>query len=232
MTQPKSDPRVDALVRANLRFVSSLVSRYRDYPVEYDELVASGNLGLVIAARKFDRDRGFQFTTYAAYFILREILATVVRELCPWHTTTSGGWKPNRFFRIRAIMRQQPRDMWAACMADVLGIPLTTAERIIEDFAVVFSQGWDFERQEDEGAEGPEAAARGTEIAVWIARAMSLLTTQEARVITWRYFDKRELTFQQIGANLGVSRQRAEQIERRALRTLRTAAKKEGVEWP
>jgi RNA polymerase sigma factor (sigma-70 family) len=232
MIQPKPDPRVDALVRAHLRLVPSIVCRYRDYPVEYDELIASGNLGLVIAARKFDATRGVKFPTYATYFVVREVLVAVIRELCPWHTATSGGWKSNRFFKIRAIMRQQPREKWASCVATALDLPEAAAERLLRDFTVVFAAGWDFDRQEDEGAEDPEDAARNVEVASWIARAMTCLTSQESRVIAWRYFDKRELTFEQIGASLGVSRQRAEQIERRALRMLREAAKKEGVDWP
>jgi RNA polymerase sigma factor (sigma-70 family) len=228
----KPDPRVDALVRAHIRLVPSIVNRYRDYPVDCDELIASGNLGLVIAARKFDEARGVRFSTYATYFILREVLVAVIRELNPWHNATSGGWKSNRFFKIRAIMRQQPRERWATCVAGALDMPVATAERLLRDFTVVFTAPWDIDRQADECAADPEDQAGASEMATWITRAMRALTAQEARVIAWRYLDKRELTFEQIGASLGVSRQRAEQVERRALRVLRDAAKKEGIDWP
>lgn len=227
---PKS-PR-DVLIAQHLRLVHSIARRYCDYPVDYDELLASGNLGLVLAAGKFDPDRGVAFTTYATYYITREVLVAVVRELCPWHIATAGPWKSNRFFRLRAIMRDHPREEWSRRVGEALRLPEDVAARLLEDFVVVFAVAWDFDRTEGPEAEDPEGVTDTHRTASWLSGALAVLDEREAKVVSWRYLDRRELSLAAIGKMLGVTRERVRQIESEALAKLRAKAEKDGVTWP
>lgn len=70
----------DALVQANLRYVVAVALQYRRYGIRLADLIAEGNVGLMIAVRKFDADRGTRFVTYAGYWIRAYILDCVVRS--------------------------------------------------------------------------------------------------------------------------------------------------------
>ena len=61
------------LVEHNLRLVVSIASRYQGYGLELDDLIQSGNLGLMTAAERYDPDRGFRFTTFAVHWICQYI---------------------------------------------------------------------------------------------------------------------------------------------------------------
>ena len=68
--QEDDDPRaLDALLVSHVRLVLSIAQKYRRHGLPVDDLVAEGNLGLVEAARRFDRARGTRFSTYAAWWV-------------------------------------------------------------------------------------------------------------------------------------------------------------------
>jgi len=71
---------IDKLVESNLRFVIAVALQYRRYGIRISDLVAEGNLGLMMAVRKFDPDRGTRFVTYAGYWIRAYVLDLVVRS--------------------------------------------------------------------------------------------------------------------------------------------------------
>ena len=68
---------IEALVRANLRFVVAEAKRYRQWGVSLEDLISEGNLGLLAAARRFDPTRGVRFISYAAWWVRQAILAAV-----------------------------------------------------------------------------------------------------------------------------------------------------------
>jgi len=91
---------LDKLARANLRYVIAIALKYGRYRVPLADLVSEGNVGLVIAARKFDPDRGTRFVTYAAHWIRACILEHVIRG-SSMVGSGSGPMRSKVFFRLR-----------------------------------------------------------------------------------------------------------------------------------
>ena len=90
----------EALIRANLRFVVAIALKYRRYGIPIGDLIAEGNLGLSIAAEKFDPHRGTRFVAYAGYWVRALVLDLVVRST----TMVGAGSGPLRsklYFRLR-----------------------------------------------------------------------------------------------------------------------------------
>lgn len=95
----KSEEAAERLVRSHLRYVVATATKYRRYGVPVSDLIAEGNLGLVHALRKFDPDRGFRFVTYASYWIRAYILNHIIRS---WSVVPgSGALRSKTFFKLR-----------------------------------------------------------------------------------------------------------------------------------
>lgn len=95
----KSEEAAERLVRSHLRYVVATATKYRRYGVPVSDLIAEGNLGLVHALRKFDPERGFRFVTYASYWIRAYILNHIIRS---WSVVPgSGALRSKTFFKLR-----------------------------------------------------------------------------------------------------------------------------------
>ena len=90
----------DALVRANLRYVVAIAFKYHRYGFPVAELIAEGNFGVVHALTKFDPERGYRFVTYAAYWIRTFILTYIIRS---WSLVGAGSGvlRSVMFFKLR-----------------------------------------------------------------------------------------------------------------------------------
>src|SRR5262252_3883436 len=89
-----------ALVEANLRFVVAVALQYRRYGIPVWELIAEGSLGLMLAVRKFDPERGTRFVTYAGYWIRAYVLDLVVKSTS-MVGGGSGALRSKLYFRLR-----------------------------------------------------------------------------------------------------------------------------------
>src|SRR5262245_33692300 len=88
------------LVEANLRFVVAIALQYRRYGIPVWDLIAEGSLGLMMAVRKFDPERGTRFVTYAGYWIRAYVLDLVVKSTS-MVGAGSGVLRSKLFFRLR-----------------------------------------------------------------------------------------------------------------------------------
>ena len=116
------------LVEPTLRHVVAIAVQFRRYPVGLGDLVAEGNVGLLVALRKYDPDRGTRFVTYAAYWIRAYILTHVVRS----YSLVGGGGGALRskvFFRLRRERARLAamlgdREAEDAALAKRFGVPV------------------------------------------------------------------------------------------------------------
>lgn len=228
----------ERLVRANLRFVVAVALKYRRYAIRLGDLVAEGNLGLMIAAKKFDPHRGTRFVTYASYWIRALILDLVVRA----SSLVGGGTGPLRsklFFRLR---RERARIGNLALDASERNALLaerfdTTEERMEEmlrrldakdvslDAAVFSDSGATLLDTLDSGEPTVEAELAEEESMENARRrlhaALEELDARERYILEQRFMQDEEASLAAIGRTLGVSRERARQLEARAKQKLR-----------
>lgn len=230
----------DVLIRANLRYVVAIAMTYRRYGLPIAELVSEGNFGLVHAVSKFDPERGTRFVTYAAYWVRAYILNYVIRS---WSLVGvgSGPLRSKLFFRLRrerARIANLSNDTLQAdrMLAERFG---ETQEKIVRlanrlearDISLdarLFDDGpvamLDTLESAEPNQEDSFASKQWHDIIRHDLRAvLTQLDPRERYIVESRMMADSDdaMSLAEIGRKLGVSRERARQLEARAKRKLR-----------
>ncbi len=226
------------LVRSNLRFVVSMAVQHQRKGVRLADLVAEGNIGLLIAAKKFDPSRGTRFVTYAGFWIRAYILDLIVRASAVVGAG-SGPMRSKIFFRLR---RERARLAQAGIdgaertriLAERLGTTEAKMEHLIGHLdlravSVDAPIANDTSTTLLDTMEGHEPDAErhlvGEETnAIAHARlhhALAKLDPRERFIVEQRFMQDDEASLADLGRTLGVSRERARQLEVRARGKLR-----------
>ncbi len=230
----------ETLIRANLRYVVAIALTYRRYGLPLADLIAEGNFGLVHAVGKFNPERGTRFVTYAAYWVRAYMLNYVIRS---WSMVGvgSGPLRSKLFFRLR-----RERARIANLVGDNEEAAKMLAERFGESQEKIMSLANRLEARDvsldarlfDDGSvailDTLESDAPSQEETVGnsqsrdiikenLSAALTELDPRERFIVEVRMMaDSDEaLSLAEIGRRLGVSRERARQLEARAKRKLR-----------
>src|SRR6187399_105403 len=230
----------ERLLAAHLRYVVAIALRYRRYGVPIEELVSEGNFGLVHALGKFEPSRGTRFVTYAAYWIRAYVLNHVIRS---WSLVGvgSGALRSKMFFRLR---RERVRianlvgegGEADSMLAQAMGLPEATVQAMVRrlDARDVSLDSKPFDDSSasladllasgDRSQEETLAASeRDDQVRTAVQSAMEELDERERYIAENRLMadHEEELSLAEIGRRLGVSRERARQLEVRTKRKLR-----------
>lgn len=214
------------LVEANLAFVIRIAREYRRWGVPLEDLVQQGNLGLLRAAVKFDPDRTCRLITYAAYWIRAEIRDYVVRgyRIVRLGTTRSER-RAMRTFRRRGI--DSPEQLAAETgMPEVRARqlwPLLLQGDVMLD-APIEDRGTAMDRlgaSDDDPEAAFERATRTEQIRTALQSALADMSDRERRIVDARMLSDEPCTLEQLGVEMGVSKERVRQLEARARAKLR-----------
>lgn len=229
---------VRALIESHLRYVVAIAMQYRRYGIALSELVAEGSLGLMLAVAKFDPDQGTRFVTYAGYWIRAYVLDLVVRSA----RVVGGGAGALRskvFFRLR---RERARlssanmdaEQQLSVLAERFGVDRPRMERMLRqldarDVSLDAAAHGDssvtlLDLLADEGVDqesGLIADERRERVHQAVSRALDGLDRRERYIVEHRMMADAELSLAELGRQLGISRERARQLEARAKRKLR-----------
>ena len=230
----------EEILAAHLRYVVAIALRYRRYGVPLEELVSEGNFGLVHALGKFDLSRGTRFVTYAAYWIRAYVLNHVIRS---WSLVGvgSGALRSKMFFRLRRERVKIANLVGEggeadAMLAQALGLPEATVTAMVRrlDARDISLDSKPFEGSNTSLADllvsqdtDQEQTMASTEVdgrvRDAVKRAMAELDERERYIAEKRLMADREdeLSLAEIGRRLGVSRERARQLEVRTKRKLK-----------
>ena len=224
---------VDKLVRANLRFVISVAKQYQDLGLPLIDLINEGNLGMIRAAQGFDGSRGFKFITYAVWWIRQSILKAlgdqgrIVR--LPQNQVGNVTKLKNARDRFEQIYQRQPSPEE---LADELDMDLDKVIDIIQIDKGEISVDKTFEEGETNTLldvmtddEAPEVDHRliDESLSDEISVAMNCLNERERFVLvhTFGLGGQPEMSLDEIGAAIDLSRERVRQIREKAIRQLR-----------
>ena len=228
----------EKLVVSNLRFVVKIAHKYRSYGVKLADLIQEGNIGLMHAVKKFDPYRGCRLLSYAVWWIRAYIQNFIIRS---WSLVKIGTTQAQRklFFklgeakkRIEALSQKNP-----ACreIAESLGVreeevaemdirlthrdlsldaPLDDKSRTIIDYLP-----YEGENQETTLIKKEERGLIERNIAGELAK----LNKRESYIIRNRIMADSPETLQEIGKRYNITRERARQIEKQALKKMRLA---------
>jgi len=228
----------DKLVEANLRYVIAIALQYRRYGVRLGDLIAEGSVGLVTAVRKFDPHRGTRFVTYAGYWIRAFVLEAVVRS-STMIGAGSGPFRSKLFFRLR---RERAR------LSNLIADPEELIEKLASEFETTPQKMTELLRRLDQreisldapayhdseatlvemlpGAEERqdvvlERQRRQSGIRTRLEGALAVLDERERLIVEKRILSDDSASLASLGRELGVSRERARQLEARAKKKLR-----------
>jgi RNA polymerase sigma-32 factor len=234
------------LVRSYTRLVVSTATRFRNYGLPLGDLVQEGNVGLMQAAARFEPDREVRFSTYAAWWIRSAMQDYILRNWSIVRTGTTAAQKALFFNlrRLRARIAGAEEDgrltqFGRTKIAEELGVDVHEVEsmemRLASNDQSLNATVAD--QSEDEWQDfladqrpSPEEVVIGMRDArtrsKWLAEALGELTPRERTIISARRLQDQGATLEELGRELGVSKERVRQLEHRALLKLRASMQK------
>lgn len=225
---------LERLVKANLRFVVSVAKQYQGQGLELTDLINEGNVGLINAAMKFDETRGFKFISYAVWWVRQSILQALADKSrlvrLPLNQIGYVG-KVNHFYHD--FMQKNNRAPSLDEVADALGMEkskvnaalLTSGKHISMNAPLIDDEDsclLDLLTNDDKG--NADSSLISDSLKEEVHHALDLLPERESQVIRMYFgINTPELSLEEIGEKLNLSRERVRQIKEKALTLLRNA---------
>ncbi len=226
------------LICANLRFVVKVANEYRGYGLRLLDLVQEGNIGLMMAVKKFDPARGTRLITYAVWWIRAYIQNYIMRS---WSLVKIGTTQMQKklFFKL-AQTRNALRNLTGTEQIEEIAHELDVNEEVVAEMCQRMGgrdASLDVELTEGEGYTLLNTLADGSDNQEELllaheeqrlnsertSAALAILKPRERQIIVQRIMAEVPSTLQDLADELDISRERVRQIEQNALRKLRTA---------
>jgi RNA polymerase primary sigma factor len=222
------------LITANSRLVISIAKKYMGRGVPFLDLIQEGNIGLMRAAKKFEYQRGFKFSTYATWWIRQAITRAVADQARTIRVPVHMGDQISRMLRMQHQLKQKlSRDPSVEELAEALEVLPEKVEHMMQvsrhPLSLQMPIGEEEDEMlgdfiEDEDAPSPDETAMNNILREHLEEVLDRLPPREVRILQLRYglLDGQVLTLNEVGRRMGVTRERVRQIEAQALRRLRS----------
>ncbi len=229
----------EKLVVSNLRFVVKIAHEYRNYGIKLADLIQEGNIGLMHAVKKFDPYKGYRLISYAVWWIRAYIQNFIIKS---WSLVKIGTTQAQRklFFKLgqakkklEALSQKNPE---FGEIAESLGVKeteiaemdqrLTYRDLSLDSYIGREGETSHLDYLTYEGEDQETSLIKKEEMDIVkrnIAGALTNLNERESYIVKHRIMTDSPKTLQEIGNKYSITRERARQIEKQALKKLRLA---------
>jgi RNA polymerase sigma-32 factor len=227
------------LVTSHLRLAAKIALKYRRYGLPIADLISEANVGLMLAVKRFDPEKGFRLATYAGWWIKASVQEFVLRSWSLVKLGTTAAQK-KLFFNLRKLKRRlgAPEDGGLSPeqvkhISDHLHVKQSDVVemngRIRGDMTLNMQlseeEGEQWQDRLADSAPDPEtllveAGDRESQKAA-LSEALSALAPRERTIVEARYMAEEQRTLDDLALTFGISRERIRQIEQRALKRIK-----------
>jgi len=240
--EKKDEKALHELVRSYTRLVVAIASKFKNYGLPIGDLIQEGNIGLMEAAARFDPSLENRFSTYATWWVKAQIQDYVLRNWSIVRTGTTASQK-SLFFNLRRLRAkidgQSARDYLDTEAVERIAAELGVQPKEVIEMEARMNGGDQSlnktigETGEDEWqdfltdkAPGPEEIVIGMKDnatrSQWLSDALTELSPREQTIIRERRMGDEVVTLEDLGKQLGISKERVRQLEQRAMDKLKT----------
>lgn len=229
---PEGERAKDKLVTANLRFVVSVAKQYQHQGLTLTDLIDEGNIGLIKAAQKFDETRGFKFISYAVWWIRQSILQAIAEQSRIVRLPLNQVGSLNKISKALSKFEQEnERRPSPEELAETLDVPV---EKIADTLKVSgrhisvdapFVEGEDnslLDVLTNDDSPMADATLNQESLSNEVDRALRQLHEREREILKMFFgIGCQEMTLEEIGERLDLTRERVRQIKEKAIRKLK-----------
>lgn len=238
----KQDERaLHELVRSYTRLVVATAHKFKHYGLPLADLIQEGNIGLMHAANKFEADRDVRFSTYAAWWIRSQMQDYILRNWSIVRTGTTSAQK-SLFFNLRRLRSKIKgaagdyglTEYGRTQIAKALNVSRKEVEMMEgrmhgdQSLNAVISLDGD----DEYGSFLADSRPTPEDMVItkktdqsrlqWITNCLQKLPSREQKIIRERHLKRNAVTLEDLGKELGISKERVRQLESRAMEKLKT----------